>query len=208
MNSTWRAFQRLLPIWLPMVLLAVGSIGFYIWQSSGSVGRAAQIEGRIGELEEEIARLERIGGQTTAEHQHVIGLQDQFRHLYDEVFGSLDSRLVAIMRAVGEAAGQAGLRPERYGYSAQRDRALGQIRFTVAFSVDGEYGQVRKLLAGLQSSDEFLIVDDLSFGGDEFAATRKLGIRLRVSTYLSEADEDQLRRLTGGLESAEVGSDG
>lgn len=208
MNSTLRAFQRLLPVWLPVALLAVGSIGFYVWQSSGSVGRAAQIEGRIGDLEEEIARLERIGGQTTAEHELVVGLQSQFRHLYDEVFGNLDRRLVAIMRAVGQAASQAGLRPEGYSYSAQKDRALGQIRFTVSFAVEGEYAQVRKLLAGLQSSDEFLIVDDLTFAGDDFATTRKLGMRLRVSTYLSEADEEQLRRLTGGLETPEVGSDG
>jgi len=203
MNPTWLAFRRLLPVWLPAVALAIGSIAFFVWQSSGSVGRAAQIEDRIDELEDRIARLERIRELAAAEREHVIELDERFRHLYEEVFGSLENRLVAILREIGRAAAEAGLRPESYSYAAATDRQMGQIRFTTGFAVDGEYSQIRRLLAGLQASEEFLIVEDIAFTGDEMGSTRSLSIVLRVATYLAEADREQLRRLTGGLAAVE-----
>lgn len=208
MNATWGAFRRLLPVWLPAAVLAIGSIGFYVWQSSGSVGRAAQIEARITELESENARLEAIGRQAGEERDHVDATQEQFRHLYDDVFGSLDQRLVAIMRAVGDAASAAGLRPRGYNYTVSRDKQLDQIRFTIGFAVVGEYPQMRKLLAELQTSREFLIIDDLSFGGEDLTTSRKLNIGVRVSTYLSEADDEQLKQLTGQLGLVEAGGNG
>lgn len=203
MSSTWLAFRRLLPVWLPAAALAVGSIAFYGWQSSGSVGRAVQIESRIDELEDRIARLERIRDLAAAERDHVVALDERFRYLYEEVFGSLEDRLVEILRAIGSAAAEAGLRPESYSYAATTDRQVGQIRFTTGFSVEGEYSQIRRLLAELQASEEFLIVVDIAFAGDEMGSTRSLSIVLRVATYLAEADREQLRRLTGGLVAVE-----
>ena len=43
MTPAWQPWQRLLPVWLPAVALFVISGSFYAWQTSDSVGRAAQI---------------------------------------------------------------------------------------------------------------------------------------------------------------------
>jgi hypothetical protein len=118
------------------------------------------------------------------------------------------------MRAVGAATRDAGLLPGTYSYSANEDRNLGYVRFGIGFQVIGEYAQIRKMLASLQGSQEFLIVDGLNLSKADDLASRELQIGVRLSTYLSEVDPDRLRRLTGGIvaaesaEEPEVGEDG
>jgi len=68
--------------------------------------------------------------------------------------------------------------------------------------------QIRRMLAALQSSPEFLVVDNLNLTGDEDPVSRELAISVNISTFLAEADAGQLRRLTGGITSAAEVSDG
>ena len=106
---------------------------------------------------------------------------------------------------MGSATRNAGLLPDSYSYTASEDRATGFVRFGIQFSVEGEYLQIRRMLAELQSSPEFLIVERLSLVGDEDPVSRDLKMTVAIATFLAEADEQQLRRLTGGIsEAAEV----
>ncbi len=204
-----RAWRRLLPIWLPAVMLAVASVALYVWQTSDRVGRAAQLETQIETLEAEIARLERLRGQAVAERQLVEDVEAEFRRLYGEVFGRLDERLTRIMRAIYSATRDAGLNPDSYAYKLDDKDLSGAQRLTISFAVAGEYAQVRQMLAALQASPEFLVVDSIQFSGEAEAVTSRLGITVRVSTFLSEADPEQLRRLTGAVTgAAPAGGDG
>jgi Tfp pilus assembly protein PilO len=73
--------------------------------------------------------------------------------------------------------------------------------------VKGRYEQIRQMIAALQSSPEFLIVESITFKGDEASNSQELAIGVRVATYLSEADRATLDRLTGGIRQAAGGSD-
>ena len=132
----------------------------------------------------------------------------QFDRLYNEVFGDLDQRLTRILRAVGTATREAGILPSSFNYTAADDQGTGFIRFGIRFSVDAEYNQIRRMLAALQSSPEFLVVTNLSLTGDEDPVSRELAISVNISTFLAEADAGQLRRLTGGIARAAEISDG
>jgi hypothetical protein len=68
--------------------------------------------------------------------------------------------------------------------------------------VVGQYPQIRKLIAAIQSSPEFLVVEQIAFTGDEGTTTQDLKVSVRVATYLSEADRETLDRLTGGIRDA------
>ncbi len=199
MNFDWRPWRQLLPLWLPAVVLAVASVGFFFYQTSDSVGRSATLAVKIDELTSEVDRLTVLHGLVESDRQEVAELQTDFQHLNDEVFSDLDLRLTRIMRAVGSATRDAGLLPGAYSYSADQDDQLGYVRFGIAFQVDGEYGQIRRMLAALQASPEFLIVDGLTLVKSDDPASRLLSIGVRLSTYLGEADPTRLARLTGGI---------
>lgn len=203
-----RPWRRLLAVWLPAVILCALTAGAYVWQTSESGGRRAQIRRQIEDLEREIARLERMQEAAVSDRETVAEVDRQFDLLYNDVFGDLDQRLTRILRAVGSATREAGILPGTFSYTATDDQVTGFIRFGVRFSVDAEYVQIRRMLAALQSSPEFLVVENLNLSGDEDPVSRELSISVNISTFLAEADASQLRRLTGGIENSAESSDG
>ncbi len=208
MTAAWRPWQRLLPVWLPTVIVCLLAAAAYAWQTSETGGRAALVRNSVENLEQEIVRLEQIRDQAAGERADVAEINQQFELLYGHVFGDLDERLTGILREVGSATRSAGLLPSRYGYSAEEDRKHQYIRFSIQFSVIGQYSQIRQMLAALQSSPEFLIVEDIAFSGDEEATNQDLAISVTVATYVAQADPETLRRLTGGITKPPEASDG
>jgi hypothetical protein len=199
MTIDWRPWRQMLPMWLPAVSLAVVLVGFFFYQTSDSVGRKATLASDIEEVGTEVARLEVLHELVTADRREVEELQTGFQDINDRVFSDLDLRLTRILRATGAATRESGLLPGTYSYTANEDKKLGYVRFGVGFQVDGEYAQIRKMLALLQASPEFLIVDGLTLVKDDDPASRSLKIGVRLSTYLGQVDPDRLRRLTGGI---------
>ena len=202
MTVDLRPWRRLLPIWLPAVGLCVVAAALYLWQSSESGGRAAGLRSQIEEFEAEKARLEALLAQVEGERAAVAAVNESFDLLYGQVFRGLDDRLTDILREIGLATRSAGLLPGSYKYEAEEDKKTGYVRFSIQFSVTGEYAQIRKLIAAVQSSPEFLVVEQIAFTGDEAAATQELTVAVRVATYLSEASRETLDRLTGGIRGA------
>lgn len=199
MRIDWRPWRQMLSVWLPAVILGLVSVGFFFYQTSGSVGRKATLAADIEELSAEVERLEILHQEVTADRQEVDELQIGFQDLNDQVFSDLDLRLTRILRAVGTATREAGLLPGTYSYSAKDEKRLGYVRFGIGFQVVGEYPQIRKMLASLQASPEFLIVDGLTLAKGDDVASRTLNIGVRISTYLGEVDPGRLLRLTGGI---------
>jgi Tfp pilus assembly protein PilO len=208
MTESWRPWRRLLAAWLPAAALCLLSGSLYIWQATGSAGREARIGAEVNELEAELARLRLIYDEVDNDRTAVVVLDGQFEHLYEEVFGDLDDRLIRILREVGATTREAGLMPDSFSYSASEDRQTKHVRFGVQFSVEGEYRQLRRLLEALQASPEFLIVEQLGITGEQDGMDRRLRISLRIATYLARADEQTLRRLTGGIRAEEKDDDG
>lgn len=214
MNLDLRPWRQLLPVWLPAVVLCIGLVGFFFYQTSDTVGRRASLTADVEKLGTEVERLEILHALVTSDREEVKELQAGFLDINDRVFSDLDLRLTRIMRAVGTATREAGLLPGTFSYSAAEEKRLGYVRFGIGFQVTGEYAQIRQMLAALHESPEFLIVDALSLSKDDDLASRILEMGVRLSTYLDEADPDRLRRLTGGIDDAaanegeEVGADG
>lgn len=194
-----RPWQRLLAVWLPAIALCAAAAAFYAWQSSESGGRRAQVRDRVLELEAGLEKLDGLRQAAGGDRTRVAELEQQFTVLHEEVLGSLEERLTDILRAVGSATRNAGLLPGSYSYSASEDHDSGFIRFGIQFAVEGQYQQIRQMLAELQASPEFLIVEGLSLSGDEEPVRQELSISVRIVTFLVEADPQYLRRLTGGI---------
>jgi hypothetical protein len=197
MTGGWRPWRNLLPLWLPAVALCLGNVALYSWQSSGSMGREARLKAELADLEANLIRLRRLQHEAATERARVEALKAELDHLRTEVFGSLDDRLTGIMRATGLAVSEPGLMPSQYAYSWEEKKELGLIRFGIQFSVIGEYPQLRRLLANLQSNREFLIVDRLSLTGEDQATSRDLRIAVGLATYLASADRGRLEQLAG-----------
>jgi hypothetical protein len=194
MTTTLLAWRRLILVWLPATLLCLASLGVYFWQ--GSLGREARLRERVAELEGSLARLEKARADAARDRTDVVAVEAELESTYREVFGTLDGRLVPILRDIGASARSAGMLPASITYSFDKDRHGGTTEFTVSFAVEGTYQQVRTLLGTLQTSSEFLTVKSLSFRGEAEATSNVIGIAVDVGTILAEADPAAIATMT------------
>jgi len=194
-NPRFLPWVRLAWVWILAVVFSVAAVSVLIWQTSGPMGRRGLIEGQIEQLDQEIDRLSLMNRQARGERNQVAETGDTLERIDGELFGKLDDRMTAVLREVGLASRGSGLLPDSFSYRETVDNRTGGIRFGIGFSVEGTYEQIRTLLASLQTSPQFLIIDSISFKGEEEARSQILSIRLQVSTYLAEAELGKLRVL-------------
>ncbi|MEN8163383.1 MAG: type 4a pilus biogenesis protein PilO [Acidobacteriota bacterium] len=181
--------------WVLAVAFCLAALGILIWQTSGPMGRRGLIENQIEQLNQEIDRLDLMTQQARAERDQVAMTGETLERIDGELFGKLDDRMTAVLREVGAASRDAGLLPDGFSYQEVVNDRTGGVRFGIGFSVEGTYEQIRSLLESLQASPQFLIIDSISFKGEEDARSQILSIRLQVSTYLAEAEVGKLRAL-------------
>lgn len=205
MTARGIAWRRLAPVWVPAVLFFLANLGVLVWLSGSTVGREAQVRADVDRLENEVMRLERLQRQAREEREAVEALHRDMTVLYDQVLGSLEDRLTPILREVGQAAREAGLRPEKFSYSAKEVKKLNLFEFSVKFSVTARYPQVVKLLEALRKSPQFLIVDRLSLAGEQGSTTDELRLGHVGLHPDAEADEALLEALRAGALSPEAG---
>lgn len=195
MNTRLLPWIRLAWVWGIAVLFCVAAIAVLSWQTSGPMGRRGLIEADIERLSNEIDRLEGINEQARAERALVARTGETLERIDGEVFGSLDERQTAVLREVGSAARDSGLLPGGFAYREAVDKHSSGVRFGISFRFEGRYEQIRDLLERLQASPQFLIIDRISFDGEEDARTRMLSIQIQVSTFLAETEVGRLRDL-------------
>lgn len=195
MNPRFLPWIRMAAVWILAVVFCLSALGVLIWQTSGPLGRRGLIENEIGQLNEEIDRLDQMAQQARAERIHVVETGETLERIDGELFGRLDERMTAVLREIGAASRGAGLLPDGFSYQELVDKRTDGVRFGTGFSVEGTYEQVRTLLASLQASQQFLIIDSISFKGEEDARSQILAIQLQVSTYLAEAELGKLNEL-------------
>jgi len=194
-NSRLLPWIRLAAVWILAVAFCLAALGILIWQTSGPMGRRGLIEKQIEQLNQEIDRLDLMTQQARAERDQVAKTGETLERIDGELFGKLDDRMTAVLREVGMASRGAGLLPGGFSYREVINDRTGGVRFGIVFSVEGTYEQIRSLLESLQASPQFLIIDSISFKGEEDARSQILSIRLQVSTYLAEAEVGKLRAL-------------
>ncbi len=195
MNPRFLPWVRLAWVWILAGIFCLAAFGVLLWQTSGPMGRRGLIEGQIEQLNQEIDRLDVMTRQARDERIRVAETGETLERIDGELFGKLDDRMTAVLREVGLASRDAGLLPAGFSYRETVDDRTDGVRFGIGFSVEGTYEQIRSLLASLQASPQFLIIDSISFKGEEDARSQVLAIRLQVSTYLAEAELGKLRAL-------------
>lgn len=192
MNPRFLPWVRLAAVWILAVVFCLTALGVLVWQTSGPLGRRGLIESEIDRLNQDIDQLDRMTRQAREERVHVVETGETLERIDGELFGRLDERMTAVLREIGSASREAGMLPDGFSYREVVDKRTDGVRFGTGFSVEGTYEQVRTLLASLQASPQFLIIDSISFKGEEDARSQVLSIRLQVSTYLAEAELGKL----------------
>jgi len=198
MSGALLPWRRLLWAWVPAVVLFFAMIAVFVWQTSDSLGREAQLRDGVQELEASLLRLENVELDLELDRTSATALDEEMRYVYEDVFGNLDERLIDILQTIEDATRGAGLLPVSFSYAVKPNKRSGILRFGIGFSVTGRYEQVRQMIGNIQASPEFLIIESVGFSGEQQATTRDIRITVKLATVLATADAEKMRLLISG----------
>ena len=108
-------------------------------------------------------------------------LTETITTVYDTWWSTPDERLTDVIREVRSLVEKSGLSLASLSFSRnETNDESGTTTVDIAFGVQGTYQQVRQLVNLIELSEEFLMIDAISFSGDRENGT--IGLTLRVRT--------------------------
>jgi hypothetical protein len=186
----WRE-KRILLIVLGLLLLA-NTIFFFTYRVQ-YVSRLQDLDAR---QEQAAARLDQARHARITTEQQLAAykkVQSDLQVLYNERWSTALQRLTALIDEVRRLAAASHLEPPSYQFTTGETKnstivsntkgSIGTTTVEIAFTVQGTYEQVRRLINMLELSDQFVIIDGISLAsspttlGDK---TLTLNIRLKT----------------------------
>jgi hypothetical protein len=163
----WR--EKRIPLIILGVFLLANAVFFFTYR--------IQYENRLQGLEADKAaaeqRLANVRAERAKTEQQIASYrkaQGDLNVIYNEKWATEPERLTALINEVKrlEQASQLVGRTHSFGKSEKDAKAtpgLGTDVVTIAFTVQGTYPQVRRLINLLELSDQFVIIDTVSLTG-------------------------------------------
>jgi hypothetical protein len=188
----WRE-KRVLLIVLGLLLLA-NTVFFFTYR--------VQYESRLHDLdtrqEQAQAQLEVARNARLTAEQQLAGykkVQTDLQVLYNERWSTPPQRLTALIDEVKRLAAASHLQPPAYAFTTGESKSaaattkgsIGTTSVGIAFTVQGTYEQVRRLINLLELSDQFVIIDGISLGANNGSAPDKsLTLNIRLKTLFRD----------------------
>lgn len=179
----WREHRTLLIVL--GVLLAANAIFFFTYRVQYEA-RLHALDARLQQAEDELqrARNKRIAAeQQLASYNKV---QADLENLYNRTWSTKAQRLTALINELKRMGMATQLDPNSMTFSqvqdkdAQKAARPGMSIVTIAFSVNGTYQQIRRLINLLELSPQFVIIDAIHLGSGSANGNLTLDLRLKT----------------------------
>jgi len=89
----------------------------------------------------------------------------------------------ALLGEIFSLAGQAGLTIDQIGYQPKEVEGRGLLRYGLAFSVNGDYGQIKRFIYSLEQSERLIVIDSLTLSGGRESGLATVELRLQLATF-------------------------
>lgn len=182
----WRERRVLLTI-LGILLLANGAF-FFTYR--------VQYEKRLGDLDARLedaeSRLQRARHARMAAQQSIDGYrkaESDIQLLYNKTWATEAERLTALVTEIKKVTAASQLIPQALTFAEENEQAktggtVGTSIVHIAFSVQGSYQQIRRLINLLELSDQFVIIDSIGLGAS--GTNQNLTLNLRLKTIFRD----------------------
>jgi Tfp pilus assembly protein PilO len=184
----WRE-KRILLIVLGVLLLA-NTIFFFTYRVQ-YVNRLQDLDAKQEQTKARLQQAQRA--RITAEQQLAAykKVQSDLQVLYTKTWATSTERLTALIDEVKKLAAASHLEPPSYVFTSSETKSptrgsVGATTVGIAFTVQGTYEEVRRLINLLELSDQFVIIDGIGLAGSGAAAEKTLTLNIRLKTLFRD----------------------
>jgi hypothetical protein len=193
----WRE-KRVLLIVLGLLLLA-NTLFFFTYRVQ-YVSRLQDLDAR---QEQSAAQLDQARNARVIAEQQLAAykkVQTDLQVLYNDRWSTPMLRLTMLIDEVKKLAAASHLQPPSYAFTTAESKpvvgpnsvtpstkgSIGTTTVGIAFTVQGTYEQVRRLINLLELSDQFVIIDGISLATTGTATDKVLTLNIRLKTLFRD----------------------
>ncbi len=133
---------------------------------------------RIEQRERSVDRMERQRSRLQRQRDNLV-------RFHDDILSDKVSKLTTIQREIRSLATQFHVNPETVSYAPEYLKDQDLVSFEISFPLRGSYENLRQFIQSVESSRNFLIINDISL-----ADSREGGVLLSVSIRLRTFFQD------------------
>lgn len=181
--AVWEQCRGWLYVIATLVLL---SIGLLVYQTQIVASETEQLQRRMGSLEKQLrnrtAKMEESGVPVSAVEQMEQDLR-KFSEMIPE-----KKKFADFIGDLFYWADQAELDIRQISYQPQIDKETNYLNYGLNFSVQGNYGQIKKFIHLLENSKRILIIDKIALTGKRNKAKfATVNLQINLTTLFQEA---------------------
>lgn len=147
---------------------------FYDERLQALVSGQAALEARRDDARRQAERAQ-------ASERRLFETQERLTAFFSETLGERKERIALLIEEIYRTSREAGLRPDQIAYSSIEEPGTDALVMT--FAVAGPYANVKRLLAELERSKRFLVVEQLSLAGGSLDDPDSVKISVTVTNY-------------------------
>lgn len=122
--------------------------------------------------------------------------QETLTAFFSETLGKREERIASLIEEIYATTREAGLRPDAIDYESVDEPGTDSL--TMNFTVSGAYGDVKKLLAGLERSRRFLVVEEVGLAAGSEDEPDVIRVSVTVTNYFRPDSLRAIRRVRVG----------
>jgi len=180
-KSSLDAFRdRRLLFALLLVVLAADAAVLLSYRTFYDERLRALVEEQAG-LERRRDEARRQAEEAAAAERKLFDTQAALTSFFSETLGEREKKIASLIEEVYATTRGAGLRPDAIGYQSVDEPGTDSL--TMTFAVEGPYRDVKRLLADLERSKRFLVVEQVGLSGGSPDDPDSVRVQLTVTNY-------------------------
>lgn len=181
MSNATNAFRDRKLLFGVLLVVLAGNIGVLLsYRAFYDVRLQALVSGQAA-LEARRDEARREAEAAVASERRLFEMQASLTTFFSETLGERRERIASLIEDLYRTTREAGLRPDQITYASLDEPGTDSLSMT--FSVAGPYTDVKRLLAGLEKSTRFLVVERLALDGGSEDDPDAVKISVTVTNY-------------------------
>ena len=172
-------------IWLGLALL-VANVAVFFLLTQPKINAEAIGRERLDEAMQRQTQLRTRLNSLAEDRSALESASDDLAEFYDNTLGPR-TRQTDLIRERNEIAEDFGVVPTRVSYGNSTDQDQPIERFSMSFSLQGNYASLRYFLNTIERSPSFFIIDSVELEGRE--DDQELSMRIASSTYFYRPEQ-------------------
>ena len=151
--------------------------------------RAAALDRQKSDARGRLAAAEAAREKAAADQAHIRNVEKASQEFYGKRIGTIDDTVAAVVDEIHKVCREANVNPHAISYGVKARAKMPLKEMGIGFSVEGDYGTLRKLLRGFEADPRWVVVRgvQLSRKGE---TTGDGTVRLDLATYFYDANSE------------------